>query len=90
MLASNDPDEASYNINLSGEGIPPPISETDIAIEVTWDKNDTDIDTHFLRPAATFNSAPGDCYYSNLSPDWGVGGDASDEGVEVLCAVGNL
>lgn len=78
-LASNDPDEASYNINLSGEGIPPPISETDIAIEVTWDKNDTDIDTHFLRPAATFGSTPGDCYYSNLSPDWGVGGDASDD-----------
>jgi hypothetical protein len=79
VLASNDPDENPFNITLSGEGIPPPLSETDIAIEVTWDKNDTDIDTHFVRPGGTFNAAPGDCYFSNLSPDWGISGDATDD-----------
>lgn len=78
-LTSNDPDESPWSITLVGEGIPPPIAETDIAIEVTWDKDNTDVDTHFLRPGGTFNASPGDCYFSNLSPDWGVSGDASDD-----------
>ncbi len=78
-VASNDPDENPYNISLFGEGTAPPLSETDIAVELTWDKNDTDVDTHFIRPGATFDSVPGDCYYVNLSPDWGVAGDATDD-----------
>lgn len=78
-VTSNDPDENPYGITLTGEGVPPPVTATDIAIEVTWDKNDTDVDTHFLRPGAAFNSSPGDCYYLNLSPDWGVQGNAADD-----------
>lgn len=78
-VTSNDPDENPYAIGLTGEGVPPPVTATDIAIQVTWDKNDTDVDTHFLRPGAAFNSTPGDCYYLNLSPDWGLAGNAADD-----------
>ena len=79
QVFSNDPDENPYVVNLYGEGIPPPVSETDIAVEVTWDGNDTDVDTHFIRPGGSFNGSPGDCYYLNLSPDWGTAGDATDD-----------
>ncbi len=78
-VASNDPDENPYSIGLYGEGVPPPVNQTDIAVQITWDKNDTDIDTHFLRPGGSFNNIPGDCYYLNMSPDWGVQGDPTDD-----------
>lgn len=79
QVFSDDPDENPFVLNLYGEGVPPPVAQTDIAIEVTWDRNDTDIDTHFIRPGGSFNGSPGDCYYLNLSPDWGMSGDPTDD-----------
>jgi len=45
-----------------------------IRVELTWEGNTTtllrDVDTHFIRPGGTMNSATGDCYYSYKNPDW--------------------
>lgn len=78
-VASNDPDENPFSIALAGEGIPPPVAETDISIELEWNTNGNDVDVHLVRPGGTYDQAPGDCFWNNLSPDWGVAGDASDD-----------
>lgn len=79
-ITSNDPDENPFVLPLSGEGIPPPVgnASTDIAIEVIWSTNDTDVDTHLIRAGGSFGVSPGDCYYANLNPDWGVAGVTND------------
>lgn len=77
-VASNDPDENPYGIGLYGNGTPPPLSQTDIALELTWDKNDTDVDTHFWRPGASYKAIPGDVWYEDLHPDWNAPGANDD------------
>jgi len=39
----------------------------------------TDLDLHLARDAAAFFSAPGDLFYGNHSPDWGLPGVAEDD-----------
>lgn len=81
-IASNDPDENPYNLTITGNGTPPPLSETDISVKLEWDTNDTDIDTHLWRGSGAYKANPGDCYYADcvtLHPDWGVAGDHSDD-----------
>lgn len=58
-------------------------------IEMWWhtpgDPNETDftgtdMDLHLLGPTGeTWGEMPGDCYFANPSPDWGVPGDATDD-----------
>jgi uncharacterized protein YfaP (DUF2135 family) len=46
-----------------------------IRIELTWNTGAlTDMDLHFIRPGGTYNEAPGDCFYGNQHPEWGVAG----------------
>jgi hypothetical protein len=53
------------------------IAVSAIRIELTWDTDGTDVDSHFLEPGAEWESE-GDCYYANPNPDWGVPGDTAD------------
>lgn len=60
----------------------------DIHVQLVWDTpgdpNQTDlegsdVDLHFLHPTGQgWGQAPGDCYYGNAEPDWGVRNDPSD------------
>jgi hypothetical protein len=50
--------------------------KTGIKIILTWNTNDTDIDSHLIRPGGEYESYS-DCFYDNLSPDWGEYGHPS-------------
>lgn len=51
-----------------------------LLVELFWDNPGTDVDLHVSRnPMGTLFTLPDDCYYQNRAPDWGVGGDASDD-----------
>ena len=39
----------------------------------------SDLDLHLTRGAAAFYTAPGDLYFANHEPDWGVAGDPADD-----------
>lgn len=64
-------------VNLTGEVIPPPPDVTAMTAILTWNTNQHDIDIHLVRAGGTTFSND-DCYYANLSPDWGTPGDQSD------------
>ncbi|UCB43242.1 MAG: DUF11 domain-containing protein [Dehalococcoidales bacterium] len=49
-----------------------------IRIELTWDKNDTDMDIHLIRPGGEMWNIPDDCYWNNGNPDWGAAGVSED------------
>ena len=56
-----------------------------IRIEVSWNTNYTDIDTHLLRmssPPGWFSS-PLDCYYGNTRPSWDAAGTADDPRLDI-------
>ncbi|MBI2375584.1 MAG: hypothetical protein HYV07_16435 [Deltaproteobacteria bacterium] len=53
-----------------------------------WDRADTDLDLHLVRPRAPAGSV-GDCYFDNPSPDWGAPGPSGDPELE-LSAAGEL
>jgi len=42
-----------------------------IRAELTWDTNDTDLDSHLIAPCYAENDLFGDCYYANPNPNWG-------------------
>ncbi len=61
------------------------VSNEDIHLQLVWDTpNDplqedasgSDVDVHLLspRPGARWNSAPWDCFWMNMEPDWGQPG----------------
>jgi uncharacterized repeat protein (TIGR01451 family) len=49
-----------------------------IRIVLTWDTADTDLDAHFIRPSGVYGTIPGDCFYANENPDWGLSGETED------------
>lgn len=50
-----------------------------LLIELFWDNTGTDLDLHVLRSKlAPLFRAPGDCYYQNRTPDWGLPGTDDD------------
>jgi hypothetical protein len=75
----------AYFNNSAGRGFY--VSEVDrldcvepgIRIKLSWDIDVTDVDLHFIRPGGVYNRAPGDCFFANVHPDWGVEGDESDD-----------
>ncbi|MBI2893099.1 MAG: hypothetical protein HYY06_06070 [Deltaproteobacteria bacterium] len=52
--------------------------EPQLLARLTWDAG-FDVDLHFMRSGAAFRSSPGDCYYANRNPDWGVAAFADDD-----------
>lgn len=65
--------------------------EEAIHVSVTWttpedpdqtDRQGTDVDLHLRHPLAEgWFLSPGDCYYGNPAPDWGILGDTTDDPV---------
>ncbi len=51
--------------------------------ELVWDTNGTDVDLHLLRPGAELFEFPGDCYFSNETPDWGAYGAGDDPQLDI-------
>lgn len=68
---------ATTMVTLTGEVIPPPPDVTAITAILTWDTNLHDVDIHMVKAGAQAFTSD-DCYYANLSPDWGTPGDQTD------------
>lgn len=54
------------------EGVP----FEDVHVELAWDIDISDVDVHLINESQNgqFFQAPFDCYYANMSPDWGPAG----------------
>jgi hypothetical protein len=79
IVKSTDPDNAEVNVNVTGTGVPPPLEDIGLHINVEWDADDCDVDTHLLFPGGSLFTCPDDCFYGNSSPDWGTTGDYVDD-----------
>lgn len=72
-------------VELSGEVIPPPPTETAVSVILSWNTNNTDVDLHFVRPVGRPNAfdslfqTDADCYFANKAPDWNAAGNATDD-----------
>jgi len=62
----NDTVTVNANIQLFG-----------IKAELTWDSNNTDLDSHLIAPCYPENDPFGDCYFANPNPDWDRSGGNS-------------
>ncbi len=78
LFHSNDLAQPEAKLNVSGIGVPPPIEEIGLHIELEWDEDNCDVDLHLLQPGGSFFDCS-DCYFSNPSPDWGTQGDVNDD-----------
>lgn len=79
-VRTNVPGSETVGVTLRAESQPPPLEDLDLHIVLRWDQSGgSDVDMHFLRPGASMNTSPGDCYYANLTPDWGVAGSILDD-----------
>ena len=56
-----------------------------IRVEVSWNTDYTDIDTHLLHVvgAPGWFSSPLDCYYANRTPSWDAAGTADDPRLDI-------
>ena len=55
------------------------IPTEDLRVEMFWDTSNTDLDLHLLQSGYELFQVPYDCNYCNPNPDWGTGGDTSDD-----------
>jgi len=78
-FTSNDPALPTAKLDVYGVGVPPPLEEIGLHIELEWDQNSCDVDLHLLKPNATLFDCDDDCYYANMNPDWGTQGDTIDD-----------
>lgn len=78
-VRSNATNAPSVRVNVRAKTKTPPIADQDIHIEVRWDTDETDVDTHVLLLPGTGMFCQNDCYFSNAEPDWGVVGDWEDD-----------
>jgi|GEM_PF-1388313 len=79
IVKNTDPDTPEVNVSVSGQGVPPPLTDIALHIQVDWDANACDVDTHLLVPGGDLFTCPDDCFYGDANPDWGVAGDYLDD-----------
>ncbi len=48
-----------------------------VRVVLRWDREDTDLDLHLVRPGAAVGSV-GDCHFDNPTPDWPPAGPTGD------------
>jgi hypothetical protein len=65
-------------VSLNATSQVPPIEDLDLHLILNWTGTPSDVDFHFLEASADLFSC-GDCYFGNMSPDWGVSGDIIDD-----------
>lgn len=77
---SNERGETEVQVPLVGRIGPPPPDDQAISVTLRWDKNNTDVDIHLIRPEGSIFDRDGgsDCHYANKDPDWGTLGDTTD------------
>ena len=85
---TRDADASDTNDNLADfrpsgvvSGVPTPGGQPlpNVHVALRWDTDGNDLDLHLLQQGATFRTAPGDCYFANRNPDWGIVHDPSDD-----------
>ena len=79
LVKNTDPDTPEVAVNVSGNGVPPPLEDIALHIQVDWDANSCDVDTHLLYPGGDLFTCPDDCFYGDANPDWGTAGDYLDD-----------
>lgn len=75
----SDPALQSPKLDVYGVGVPPPLEEIGLHIEMEWDVDNSDVDMHLVKPGGQLFDCDDDCYYANMSPDWGNPGDTMDD-----------
>lgn len=78
-IITDDPDTPSVKVDVRGESLPPPPETQGLHLQLDWDSDNCDVDLHLLNPQGTFFQAPNDCYYANMSPNWGTANDFTDD-----------
>lgn len=79
-----------YTVSLvvtNSAGVPSAPAECDVAaiptedirIELSWDKDGTDMDLHLAQDTAALFDVPGDVSFCNDAPDWGEVGLTDDD-----------
>ncbi|MBM4354480.1 MAG: choice-of-anchor D domain-containing protein [Deltaproteobacteria bacterium] len=79
LIVSTDPTTPEAKLDVVGIGVPPPLEEIGLHIELEWDTDDCDVDLHFLKPGADLFDCDNDCFYANPNPDWDTKGDFLDD-----------
>jgi len=75
---TDDPNEPSAKLDVSGVGVAPPIEELGLTVKLSWDSDECDVDSHLLAPGGTFFDCTLDCHFGNPSPEWGNANDWVD------------
>jgi hypothetical protein len=70
-VASNDPQNPSQHVDVSGLANPPPLEQVELHVRMEWNTDLTDVDLHVLAPNGQMWTCDGDCYFSNPQPNWG-------------------
>lgn len=76
---TDDPAEPKLALNVQGVGVEPPPEKIGLTIKLSWDTDQTDVDSHLLMPGGAFFDCYSDCHFGNPQPDWGVQGDWIDD-----------
>lgn len=79
LFYNNDASQPQAKLDVSGIGVPPPLEEIGLHVELEWDTDNCDVDLHLLAPGGTFFDCDLDCHFGNPSPDWGTQGDVIDD-----------
>ena len=79
VFHTDDPATPQAQLDVTGNGVQPPVEEIGLRIKLSWDSNDTDVDSHLIRPGGSFFDCESDCHFGNPSPDWGIKGDWKDD-----------
>jgi hypothetical protein len=78
-VVSNVEGSERIRVSLTGTTEVPPLEELDVHLQLNWDvTGGSDVDFHFYPESSELFSCD-DCYYSNMSPDWGVPDDIIDD-----------
>ncbi len=78
-IVSTDPATPEAKLDVVGIGVPPPLEEIGLHIELEWDTDNCDVDLHFLKPGADLFDCDNDCFYANPNPDWDTKNDFLDD-----------
>jgi len=76
---TDDPNEPALKLDVSAVGTAPPPEELGLRVKISWNSDDTDVDSHLLMPGGAIFDCHSDCYFGNPAPDWGVTGDWLDD-----------